>query len=373
MRIAQVVCVHPPYKGGIGTAAVNAARLLRDAGFEVVTFTPDYGHAAEAEDGVVRIKTPIKTGNAAFLPTLAAALEPFDIVYLHYPFFGAEEVVWLLKKFFWKDKKKLVVQYHMDAALGGLLGRAFQRTHEFLFSSLFEDADLILSASLDYVRSGRLKDFYERNKGKFLEVPYGLDTERFSPVAKEGNGRFRILFVGGLDRAHYFKGVEVLLAAAAKLKGEDRDFVIDLVGSGDLADGYRRQAENLGLKDMVVFSGKVGDEELPGKYRAADITVLPSVNSGEAFGIVLTESLACGVPVVASDLPGVRSVFTDGQEGLLASVGSADDLAAKIRFYMDYGARRREMGISGRELALKKYSFQAVGRSLAAAFESLNK
>jgi len=372
MKIAQVVCVYPPYRGGIGTAAVNAARLLREAGFEVTTFTPDYGRNAPAEEGVVRIKTPVKAGNAAFLPTLAKELAAFDVIYLHYPFFGAEEVVWFLKRFFWGNKKKLAIQYHMDAALNGFLGQAFLKTHDLVFGSLFSDADLIISASLDYVRSGRLKSLYEKDKDKFLEIPYGLDVDRFSPLsANDDKGHFRILFVGGLDKAHYFKGVGVLLKAASLLRVEGRDFVLELVGSGDLSDDYRRQAEELGLKGAVVFSGMVGDEDLPGKYRSADVTVLPSVNSGEAFGIVLTESMACGTPVIASDLPGVRSVFLDGKEGLLAKAGDAADLAGKIRFLMDYEVRRRRMGEDARELALVRYSYRVVGRALAEAFRNL--
>lgn len=372
MKIAQVVCVYPPYKGGIGTAAVNAARLLRAAGFDVTTFTPDYGNASDRIDGVVRIKSPLKFGNAAFLPSLARELAGFDVIYLHYPFFGAEEVLWFLKKFIWKNKKKLVVQYHMDAAFSGLVGRAFLKTHDLIFKSLFADADLILSASLDYVQSSRIKSFYLKNKDKFMEIPYGLDTDRFyPPKEKPENGKFKILFVGGLDKAHYFKGIGILLAALAALKKEGQEFVLDIVGSGDLMSDYKAQAKSLDIEEEVVFCGKVSDDDLPQKYREADLSVLPSVNSGEAFGIVLTESLACGVPVVASDLPGVRSVFSDGQEGFTAKAGDAGDLAAKIRFFMDYGVRRREMGRAGRELALKRYSFEAVGHKLAEAFESL--
>jgi glycosyltransferase involved in cell wall biosynthesis len=372
MKIAQIVCVYPPYKGGIGTSAVNAGRLLSEAGFDVTTFTPDYGQEVEPIKGVVRIKSPLKVGNAAFLPSLVKELKDFDVIYLHYPFFGAEEVLWFLKKFIWKNKKKLVVQYHMDAAFNGFVGKTFLKTHDLIFKSIFSDADLILSASLDYVRSSRIKKFYLENKEKFLEIPYGLDTNKFSPPQnKIANEKFKILFVGGLDKAHYFKGISVLLEALAELKKENQEFVLDIVGSGDLAPSYQQQAKDFGIAQEVIFCGKVSDEDLPDKYREADLSVLPSINSGEAFGIVLTESLACGVPVVASDLPGVRSVFNDGQEGFWSKTGDAFDLAAKIRFFMDYGVRRREMGLAARQLALDKYSFEVIGRKLKEAFNSL--
>jgi glycosyltransferase involved in cell wall biosynthesis len=372
MKIAQVVCVYPPYKGGIGTAAVNAGRILSEAGFDVTTFTPDYGQAFEPIENVIRIKSPLKVGNTAFLPSLTKKLKDFDIIYLHYPFFGAEEVLWFLKKFIWKNKKKLVVQYHMDAAFNGFIGKTFLKTHDLVFKTLFSDADLILSASLDYVESSRIKSFYLKNKEKFLEIPYGLDTDKFSPSKeKVTNEKFKIIFVGGLDKAHYFKGINVLLKALAGLKKEGQEFILDIVGSGDLMEDYKAQAKNFDIENEVVFCGKVSDDDLPQKYREADLVVLPSVNSGEAFGIVLTEGLACGVPVVASNLPGVRSVFTDGKEGFVVEVGNATDLATKIRFFMDYGARRREMGLAGRELALAKYSFKVVAEKLTQAFRNL--
>lgn len=371
MKIAQIVCVYPPYKGGIGTAALSAERLLRERGFEITTFTPDYGQPVEDTKGVVRVKGFLKFGNAAFLPSLGRKLKDFDVVYLHYPFFGAEEVIWFFKKFIWRNKKKLAVQYHMDAALGGLAGKIL-KIHDLIFKSLFPAADLVLSASLDYVGSSKIKDFYSKNKNKFLEMPYCLDTVKFSPPEnKIVNEKFKILFVGGLDRAHYFKGISILLLALAQLKKEGREFVLEIVGSGDLADSYRLQAEDLGIAEETVFCGQVSDDDLPEKYRQADVSVLPSVNSGEAFGIVLMESMACGTPVIASDLPGVRSVFSDGEEGFRAKAGEAGDLAAKIKILMDDGARRAKMGAAGRELAEKKYSFAVVGEKIAKAFKSL--
>ena len=372
MKIAQVVCVYPPYKGGIGTAAVNAGRLLREAGFAVTTFTPEYFHSTEKIEGVIRVESPLKFGNAAFLPNLAKCLEDFDVIYLHYPFFGAEEVLWFLKRFVWKNKKKLVIQYHMDAALSGMVGKVFLMVHDFIFGSIFNDADLILSASLDYVNSSRIKNFYLKNKEKFLEIPYGLDTARFFSIPeKSANEKFKILFVGGLDKAHYFKGVSVLLIALAELKKSGREFILDIVGSGDLIESYKEQARNFNIEKEVVFCGKVGDDDLPKKYREADLSILPSINSGEAFGIVLTESLACGTPVIASALPGVRSVFTPGQEGFIVLPGDATDLAQKIALLMDSPEVLRKMGEAGRELALKKYSFKVVGHNLSQAFRNL--
>jgi glycosyltransferase involved in cell wall biosynthesis len=236
---------------------------------------------------------------------------------------------------------------------------------EMIFGSLFKSADAVVSASLDYIKNSKLAAFYALNQDKFAEVPYPVDTDRFHP-GPAPEGVFRIMFVGGLDRAHYFKGISVLLEAAARLRQEGRDFVLDIVGDGDLKETYEERAEELGIGGHVVFSGSVADDDLPAKYRQASTVVLPSINKGEAFGIVLTEAMASGVPVIASDLPGVRSVFIDGREGLACRPGDVFSLKDKLKAMMDDPVRRAEMARAARASALAKYSYAAAGQNFAA-------
>ncbi len=102
-------------------------------------------------------------------------------------------------------------------------------------------------------------------------------------------------------------------AAFFAYREKERDGrVRQLMLSGELQEFYKHKATALGLSDRVAFPGFVPDERLPDYYRLADVTVLPSINSGEAFGLVLLESLACATPVIASSLPGVRTVVADG-------------------------------------------------------------
>jgi glycosyltransferase involved in cell wall biosynthesis len=365
MKIAQIVCVYPPYRSGIGTSAENFARLLKLGGNEVETFTLDYGLEAPPQEGVSRLKPILKFGNGGLLLQLFGRLKYFDCVYLHYPFFGALEIIWFLKKFIWKNRKKLVIHYHMDAVLPSPLARFLGAPAKLVFKSLFRQADLIISASLDYVKSGDLAGFYRNNQNKFAEMPFGVDIKRFKPSAAplSGNRTPRILFVGGLDRAHYFKGLEILLAAVAGLKKDQIDFVLDVVGSGDLRNRYAAKAVELGIAGKVNFFGGVSAEDLPEKYRAADIFVLPSINKGEAFGIVLLEALASGLPVIASDLPGVRGVFTSAC-GLKFKPGDAGDLKEKIKALIVDHEKKKKMGKAARLLAAEKYGWDKVGERL---------
>jgi glycosyltransferase involved in cell wall biosynthesis len=154
----------------------------------------------------------------------------------------------------------------------------------------------------------------------------------------------------------------VLLDSLAGLDQENPAWQLEIVGEGDLLPKYENRARELGIGEKIIFSGKAGDQELPKKYQRADCLVLPSVNRGEAFGIVLLDAMASGIPVIASDLPGVRKVFTPGVQGLLVQPGDKDDLKEKIRSLMINPELRQKMGTAGRRLAVEKYSEEKIRR-----------
>ncbi|MDP2944021.1 MAG: glycosyltransferase, partial [bacterium] len=179
--------------------------------------------------------------------------------------------------------------------------------------------------------------------------------------------RFNLLFVGGLDAAHYFKGVEILLRAAAGLN--NFNFELTLVGDGDKRPTYEALAFHLGLEKKVKFAGKLSGLDLIRVFQKADLLILPSTNSNEAFGIVLIEALACGVPVMASDLPGVRRVFTDREEGLLVEPGSVSDLEKKLTLFMSEKGLPEKMARKARRLAETKYGEEMMAERLKGLFK----
>ncbi|OGL88378.1 hypothetical protein A3H75_03430 [Candidatus Uhrbacteria bacterium RIFCSPLOWO2_02_FULL_51_9] len=99
-----------------------------------------------------------------------------------------------------------------------------------------------------------------------------------------------------------------------------------MVGTGELLNAYKKEAAHLGIADRVTFTGGVTDEELARWYAGARAEILPSTDRSEAFGIVLIEAMACGTPVIASDLPGVRTVVERVHGGVLVPVGIASSL-----------------------------------------------
>lgn len=108
----------------------------------------------------------------------------------------------------------------------------------------------------------------------------------------------------------------------------------------------------------IEFVGYVSPERLPTFYHQADIFCAPSLGC-ESFGIVLLEAMAAGLPVVASDIPGYRTVLADGQEGRLIPPGQAEGLAEALRQLLNQPQQRQEMGQRGR-LKASQYNWDLV-------------
>lgn len=378
MKVAQVVAVFPPYKGGISMVAFHYSTQLAKLGHDVTVFTPQYrGVKFEklSMDFKIEALTPLfEKGKAAVLPGLLRKLSKFDIVHLHYPFFGSAEIVWLLKKLK-KQKMKLVLSYHMDVVGEGVMKKFFSFHTKTLMPKIVNSADKIIVSTLDYTKSSNIGPILEQHPDKFVEIPFGVTNEFFPKekslrlLRKYGvEGNRIVLFVGGLDKAHYFKGVDYLLEAMKLLP---TDINVILVGKGDLKDKYKQQAQMLNIRNRVVFADAI--EHLNEYYNIADVFVLPSIDKSEAFGIVLVEAMATATPVVASNLPGVRTVFEEAVSGYAAEPKNARDLADKILKVIEDDEVQKTMGQAARKLVEEKYLWDKIGIQLVDVYKDLLK
>ncbi|MBI4272654.1 glycosyltransferase family 4 protein [Candidatus Uhrbacteria bacterium] len=381
-KFAVLTPVFSPYHGGIGVVAHANAKMAHERGADVTVFTPWYSSLRKKEvpsnetvDGVKvkRIHPFFSYGNAALVPQLFFQLRNFDKIHLHYPFLEVAIPVLFAHLFF---KKKYILTYHMDLVGKGALNRfIFQAYTAIILPLILRYADAIIVSSLDYTRASRLGKYIGQYRAKMIVLPHSVDTnvyirrETKSQREQYGlkEGQQTILFVGGLDSAHYFKGVEYLLEAfesLVRMMEERHDHplpVLILVGSGNMISYYKNIAGQLGIADKVIFAGSADSQEsLAQQYSLATVTVLPSIDQSESFGIVLIESLACGTPVIASDLPGIRSVVKDGVNGFLVSVKDVNALAVKLHSLLRSPQEARNMGDAGRAIIEKEYSYRHI-------------
>lgn len=366
MRIIHLACVAPPEIGGIGAVAFKEVASLRARGVDARLIAPA-GKETIEKSFVERIEPVFRLGNASYLP-LDDRLASADIVHLHYPFYGTMEPFLL-----GAIHQPIVVTFHMDARASGLKGFLFQLHRTFLQSFLLSRASKVLVSSFDYARHSSLAPWFKKHADRVTELPFGIDHDFFTPGPSVRN-RFQlpesapvILFVGGLDRAHAFKGVDVLLSAFALT---DASTHLLLIGAGDLRPKFEERVRYSGMANRVHFLGKADQTVLRDAYRSADVCVLPSTNQAEAFGLVLLEAQSCGTPVIASDLPGVRTAVMHGETGLLVPPRDANALSlAFTQLFADPG-RIRRMGERARERVVASFSWDKHVDQLLGVYES---
>ena len=178
--------------------------------------------------------------------------------------------------------------------------------------------------------------------------------------------------MGALDKAHYFKEINILLQSVNKIADSD-DFRLVIVGDGDLRGSYESLVDSLGMNNKVIFVGFIPDNLLPKYYSVADMFVLPSTDKSEAFGIVSLEAMSSGVPVIAADLPGARSVVDKKETGLLVKPSSVDNLADMIKYLLKNPKIAKSLGKAGREKVLKMYTWEKIGYKLDNIFRGIKK
>jgi glycosyltransferase involved in cell wall biosynthesis len=184
----------------------------------------------------------------------------------------------------------------------------------------------------------------------------GTDLRRFSP-GKDGAGspRFGPHMIFACRQLFPRKGIRFLLEAGAQLKPRFPDLQIVLAGDGFERPELARLATELGIASNVTFLGWVPNEDLPPYYRAAAVSVIPSLEEG--FGIPAAEAMGCEVPVVASDAGGLPEVVENGVTGLVVPRGDSAALAGAIGALLADPERRRRMGQAGRERALRLFDW----------------
>ena len=196
----------------------------------------------------------------------------------------------------------------------------------------------------------------------------GVDTQRFRTDGDRctKNGVLTIVFVGQLIPE---KGVDLLIEAVRRISARtDQRHFLKVAGAGHQRSALERLAAEV-LPGQVEFLGQV--EDVPTLFRSADLAVFPS-RWEEAFGLVVAEAMACGIPVVASDAGGIPEVVGhDGRVGLVFRNGDVEDLERQIRYLITDPERRARMGQAARERAEREFSIQRMVEQYVSLYEEL--
>lgn len=378
-KVALVVCAFPPQGGGLGNNAYYHWRNLEAKGYQAKVFTPRYkniNYSGEAAVQYLPVILPI--GKAGFLFSLFRKLKEFDLIHLYYPFFGTDLIILLFKIF--HPRKKLILHYQMDAVGQGLQKLMFKLHLKLFLWPLVILSDKIIVLSWDNANHSYLKKYLARYKNKFTAIANGIETDIFKPQMPKAElwqkynlstSQQVIIFAGGLDDQHFFKGVDVLLKSFSEVASRNQAARLMVIGEGHKKKSYQELADKLGVKDKVIFTGWVKNEQLADYYNLGTIFVLPSTAKTESFGIVIAEAQACGLPAIVSNWPGSRETIAADQTGLLVEPKNSQDLSEKINLLLDDENLRQKMKEAAIKRATEKYAWSKVIEKIDQLYKTL--
>jgi D-inositol-3-phosphate glycosyltransferase len=305
--------------------------------------------------------------------------EPYDVIYSHYWLSG-----WVAHELRAQWGVPVVQMFH---TLGRMKNRIAQKSDQ-------EEADIRVVTETDIMswadrliaatpaERSQMLWLYRADRRKIEIVPPGVDLNRFYPLAK-GEAQARVgvppghrmlLFVGRIEP---LKGIDNILQAVALLRDENPallEKVCMCVIGGEMADGAPPDPEivrltalrdQLGLGERVTFLGARDQDVLPYYYSAAEALIMPS--DYESFGMVALEAMACGTPVIASEVGGLAFLVEDGINGFHIPTREPAALADRMRIVLTDAERRKQISSAARRTA-QDFGWSSIADRLLALF-----
>ncbi len=201
---------------------------------------------------------------------------------------------------------------------------------------------------------------FKINSRKIVVISAGIDTNRFTPSSESPKigGTKRALQIGTVRRLVPRMGLEILISAMLEIE----DGYLTIAGVGPLKEPLEQLVSELGLSERVTLSGYIKDEDLPDFYRNIDLCVIPST-ALEGFCITALEAMACGIPVIATNLDGLKESVGKCDSRLLFEGNSIPALVAQVNL-----AKESFIGDSAR---FRKYSLGYSWTNIALTLEEL--
>jgi len=389
--------------GGMNVYVRDLTRELGRQGLHVDVFT------RSQDEHQPHVKEDLGWGNrVVHVPVGPEVPMPKEILYGHLPEFvggvrefarAQSETYDLIHSHYWLSgvaARSLRIAWgtpfiQMFHTLGHMKNRVAQHPYEResdlrirVETELLQDADRVIAATP--VEEAQLQWLYRADVGKVTVVPPGVDLNLFYPRPRaEAKARLGVnpdyqllLFVGRIEP---LKGLETLLRAMALLRARGVcDFTkmcLSIVGGDPDETAAQKNAEmerlkalreELGVADMVTFLGKQDQDALPDYYAAAEVVIMPS--HYESFGMVALEAMACGIPVIASEVGGLAVLVRDGETGFHVPDQDPGALADRICQIITDPLMQREFGEQAARYA-QGYAWPLITEKIVAVYEAV--
>ena len=343
MRILIALTYYRPHYSGLTIYAEREARALVGRGHDVTVLTSRFDPKLPADEvrhgvRIIRPRVWFHVSKGVIMPGVLIQAwrlaRQADIVHLHVPQLDAAGIAILARWF----GKPVVLTYHCDLQLpSGLVNRAANMVSTLANRITARLSDRIIQNTRDYAEHSLfLKDYLAKVEAIYPPV-------ELEPVQEVDLTAFRARFgiqpgeriIGMAARMATEKGVEVLAQALPRVIQAHPTARVLFVGPyqnvfGEEAYAARLQPILQSLGDRWKFLGILSPVEMTAFFKICEVTVLPSLNSTESFGLVQVKSIRCGTPVVASSLPGIRVPVQETGCGLIFPTGDSQALAEAL-------------------------------------------
>lgn len=382
MKVLQVLTYYRPHVSGLTIYVERLSRALAREGHEVTVLTSHYDHSLprhEEIDGVrvERIPVAFRVSKGVIMPTFghhATRLSRWaDVLHLHLPQFDAPGLALRGKLF----RKPVVLTYHCDLQLPqGALNRLVNQVVLAMNRVAGNLSDAVVTYTTDYGSNSPFLSRYLGHKLHVIPPPVELASCPLESVGAfhAAHGLAGKKVIGISARLATEKGVEVLLHALPLVLEQHPEVVVlhagpykDIVGEEEYAARLQPLFDR--YRDHYQLLGTLHGAELTAFYRNLDVLVVSSLNSTESFGLVQIEAMMNDVPVVASNLPGVRQPVTMTGMGEVFPIGDHEALAAALNRILDEKARYQRPG----DIIGASFSPEQTARAYVALYEQLKR
>ena len=373
MKILQIPVRFYPSVGGVENYVYYLSKNLVKLKQDVLVLCANEPKTKKEEivDGI-KVKRlnylgKIANTNITLKLPIEIVKEDFDIIHTHLPTPWSADWSAIVSKI---KNKPLILTYHNDIIGNGFANYIAKLYNATMLKLLLSKANVIFITHTGYYN---YSPFLKPYKDKIDVIPIGVDIERFKP-SKTEKGENLLFFLSVLDKFHRYKGLDYLLKALTIVKEEIQDVKLIVGGDGELSYYYRGMADSMDLKANVDFIGFVSTEQIVDCYNNCNAFVLPSISAQqEGFGIVLLEAMACGKPVVATDIAGLAKETKERNAGKIVIPKDVKELANAIINVLQDKKVAHEMGINGRRLVEERYSWEKIAKRINGVYKVMEK
>ena len=216
--------------------------------------------------------------------------------------------------------------------------------------------------------TNQTKNMYMKNFERSISIiPFGVDTEVFKPARSiERQEDCEILYAGSL---YPLKGVHDLIRAIANVRKHGLKAYLTIVGEGQQKEALTALTRTLGIKKHVKFEGFASYSKMPQYYQHSDIFCFPTL--GEPFGKAVIEAMACGKPVITTNVGGPSEIIQDKLDGILVPPSNPEAIAKQITRLIENKDERRRLGERARETAVNRFSWSTIAEKYHQLYSEL--